>query len=106
MATLTTERRRTSFTDPAQFHRVALGRKLWDTQQRILKALATKRHVAVKGCHASGKTYVAAGAVPWWVTRWPDGKVITIAPTLRQVKLMWGEIALALQQSKVKFPEP
>jgi hypothetical protein len=103
---LTDEARRFSFTDPIEFQATVLRRQLWSVQRKILRALETRRHIAVKGCHASGKTFVTSGAVPWWLTRYPTGKVVTIAPTLRQVKLMWGEISLALKSSKVKYPEP
>lgn len=103
---LTPEARRFNFTDPVEFQATVLRRQLWSIQRRILRAIETRRHVAVKGCHASGKTFVTSGAVPWWLTRHPTGKVVTIAPTLRQVKLMWGEIALALKSSKVRYPEP
>jgi hypothetical protein len=60
----------------------------------------------VKACHASGKTYQAARLALFWLIRHPEGKVITTAPTLRQVKLMWAEIRLARKQSRIAFPEP
>lgn len=91
--------------DPVEFQRVFLRRKLWQKQQDLVRAAATKRSVAVKGCHASGKTYAIAGIVPWWLLQYTTGIVITIAPTLRQVKLMWNEISTACLQSKVRWPE-
>jgi len=36
--------------------------------------------VAVKACHAPGKTYVAGGAVLWFLSRYPDAIVLTTAP--------------------------
>lgn len=104
--TITNRQRRQAFLDPVKFQQVALQRRLWNTQKRILRAIDTRSNIAVKGCHASGKTFTAAGAVPWWLTKHKTGKVITIAPTLRQVKLMWGEISLALKQSRIAYPEP
>lgn len=91
--------------DPAGFQRVALNRNLWSVQKRIAHAVATKRSVSVKGCHSSGKTFLASGLVLWWLRRYLTGKVITIHPTRRQVKLMWNEIALARAASKIQFPE-
>jgi hypothetical protein len=107
MATIPTrESVAAGYMDPAGFQRGALGRRLWKSQRRICEAVNNKPNIAVKGCHASGKTYVSAGLVPWWLSKNITGKVITIAPTLRQVKLMWGEISLALSTSRIAFPAP
>ena len=67
--------------DPVRFARILLGIDLWDTQVQILQAIAEHRRVAVKACHASSKTFTAAIAALRWVTRYPDGVVITTAPT-------------------------
>ncbi len=102
---LTNERRRRSFTDPEEFQRVALHRTLWEKQRQIATAAATRRSSAVKGCHASGKTYAASGAVLHHLAVYPKGKVANISPTLRQVKLFWEEVELARQKSAIAFPE-
>jgi hypothetical protein len=91
--------------DPVNFQQAILHRKLWKRQQDIANACATKRSTAVKGCHASGKTYVTSGCVLRHLAVFPQGKAITIAPTLRQVKLMWEEIELARRGSALQFPE-
>lgn len=93
--------------DPVRFQRAVLNRRLWGDQQRICRAVESHKHVAVKACHASGKTFNAAGLVLWWLTKYERGKVLTLAPTLRQVRLMWDEIALARNSaSLVGYPEP
>lgn len=92
--------------DPVEFQHDYLRRELWDAQVRMCHAIERHKTVSVKACHASGKTFNAAGLVPWWLVRNPTGKAITIAPTLRQVKLMWEEIAIATSKSRIKFPEP
>lgn len=72
----------------------------------ILRSVASRPRVAVKACHASGKTFVAAVAVLWFVTRYQDGIVVTTAPTWTQVeKLLWGEIHRAVQSSRIAFPQ-
>jgi hypothetical protein len=91
--------------DAIAFQRQVLGRDLWSVQKQIAVAAATKRATAVKGCHGAGKTYVVAGTVLHHLTLYPEGKVFTIAPTLRQVKLMWEEIELARRASLIQFPE-
>src|SRR5262245_64801885 len=92
--------------DPVRFCRGFLCQDLWALEEDILRAVATRSRVAVKACHASGKTYVAAVAVLWFVTRFRDGIVVTTAPTWTQVeKLLWGEIHRAAQSSRIAFPQ-
>jgi len=90
--------------DPVVFQQGVLRRKLWHRQQEIVRAAASERSLAVKGCHGSGKTFGIAGSVLHHLAIYPSGKVLTIAPTLRQVKLMWEEIELARQHSVFAFP--
>jgi hypothetical protein len=91
--------------DPVRFCRGLLRQDLWPLQEAILRAIASRSRVAVKACHASGKTFVAAVAVLWFVTRYRDGIVVTTAPTWTQVeKLLWGEIHRAAQSSRIAFP--
>src|SRR5262249_1122658 len=94
----------TSLTDPVHFSSDMLRSMLWRKQRDIMRAAATNPLVAVKACHASGKTYQAARLALWWLLRYPEGKVINTAPSWRQVKLMWDEIRLARKQSRITYP--
>lgn len=98
-------------TDPRLFGKLVLGVDLWPTQQEILWAIARHRRVAVKACHASGKTYAIAVAVLWWIINHPDGIAVTTAPTWVQVeKLIWGEIRQLILRAratgKILLPVP
>lgn len=104
MTTLTATERADRIRDPVSFQRRILKRKLTTQQQQIARAAATKRATAVKGCHGSGKTFVVSGCVLHHLAVYPHGKVFTIAPTLRQVKLMWEEIELARRNCIIAFP--
>ena len=97
--------------DPLLFARKVLGADLWKAQRDILTAIDQHSRVAVKACHASGKSYAIAIAALWWLTAHRDGIVVTTAPTWLQVeKVIWGEIKSAVRRSvlcgKVKFPVP
>ena len=93
--------------DPVSFSKGILGHDVWETPRQILHSVATRDLTAVKACHASSKTFTAADAALWWVTHFPDGLVVTTAPTWTQVeKLLWGNIKNALKTSKIKYPEP
>ena len=89
-----------------EFQEAILGRKLWATQREICDAVQNSRTVSIKGCHGSGKTFTVSGIVPYELLAYPESIVLTIAPTLRQVKLMWNEIADAIRVIPARLPEP
>jgi hypothetical protein len=80
--------------DPAHFARSVLGiETLWARQVEILEALRDHRRVAVPSCHESGKTMAASVAAVHHLLAYQPSKVVTTAPTTRQVKdLLWAEI--------------
>lgn len=94
--------------DPKLFAQVFLNTDIWDTQGEILDSIANNPRTAVKACHASSKTFTAAIATLWFLTRYNDeAVVVTTAPTWAQVeKLLWGEIHSALIRSRISFPKP
>jgi len=82
--------------DPAGFVKDDLGAQLWEAQVEILEAVRDHARVAVRSCNGSGKTYVAAHIVLWWLMAFPESMVITTAPTERQVReVLWREIRRA-----------
>ena len=79
--------------DPVEFARRELGADLWNKQEEILEAVRDNTRVAVRSCNGSGKTFVAAHAVLWWLICFHDSIVITTAPTEHQVRdVLWREI--------------
>lgn len=90
---------------PVRWQRQALRRRLWAKQEQLCHAIATKRSVSVKGCHGSGKTFTVAGMVPYELLAHEESIVLTVAPTLRQVKLMWSEIEAAIQALPMRIPD-
>jgi hypothetical protein len=73
-----------------------LGGKPWGKQEEILAAVRDHSRVAVRSCNGSGKTYIAAYAVLWWLMCFDDALVITTAPTAHQVRdVLWREIRRA-----------
>lgn len=96
---------------PITFQREVLQRELWEKQVAICRAVDKGPHLttSIGGCHASGKTYVTSGLVPWFLMRYPQAIVLTIAPTLRQVKNFWGEVLPTIEKTRRQFgrlPEP
>ena len=92
--------------DPVTFARLILGQNPWHVQRDILTSAATNPLTAVKSCHSSGKTFNAAAVALWALARWQESLVITTAPTFRQVKVLWGEIAEARRRYRIAFTEP
>ncbi|MCI0851328.1 MAG: AAA family ATPase, partial [Chloroflexi bacterium] len=86
---------RQRFTRPVEFVRYDLKTPLWGKQAEILREIASEKRVAVRSCNGSGKTFVAATAVIWWLMAHAhtSAMVVTTAPTQHQVRdLLWREI--------------
>ena len=82
--------------------RTVLRHDHWPVMRAILRGVFNPRaRVAVKSCHASGKTFTAADAV--LVALLMGGDVLTTAPTWTQVKrVLWGQLHRAVAESAVK----
>lgn len=69
-------------------------------QAQICQDVADYDRVAVSACHAVGKTWLLARIVLWFLYCFPGAKIITTAPTNRQVEmLLWGEIGVAVKNA-------
>lgn len=105
MKTETVSKLRAIIQDPVRYSKRLMQADLWEGQHWILRSIMQRGRTAVKACHASGKTFAAALAVLWWITRYPDGIAVTTAPTWLQVeKLLWGDIHKALAKSRIAYP--
>jgi len=90
--------------DPAWFAKHVLRASPTDYQCAILRSLLTNRHTRVKSSHAIGKSAVAAMAACWFLPTHEPSKVITTAPTSRQVRMiLWGEIGKIFNRSAVRL---
>jgi hypothetical protein len=88
--------------DPVWWVREVLGDEPWGVQQDILNSVRDNRRTTVRSCHAAGKSWLAARCVKWFASTFAPAKVITTAPTFRQVqKIIWQEIRKAHKNSKV-----
>jgi len=73
-------------------------------QLRVLDAVKSHRRVAVHSGHSTGKSFVAADIALWYKTAFPGSKVITTAPTTRQVeKVLWGELRQRYRGARVRL---
>lgn len=93
----------------AQIAQYAFKTNFWSKQLEAAAALQAKPSamVAVKSCHASGKTFTAARLGLAFLMSDPGAKVLTTAPTWKQVeKVLWGEVHAAVEQCRFKLPEP
>lgn len=87
------------------FQKRRLQRDLTRIQRDIVCASKQYRHIAVKGCHGSGKTHVSSGIAIEHITGHTDGTAYVIAPTLRQVKNFISQIEIARQEIDFFTPE-
>ena len=87
--------------DPKWFKSAILGQDSWSLQDRIIESVRDNEITAVPACHGPGKTREAARVALWFLLGFPQSKVITSAPTWRQVeKLLWAEIRHCIKSSK------
>lgn len=80
--------------DPLLFFTEILSSNPWAAQRQIARTIAEgHREIAIRSCHASGKTRCMAEVVCWYVSTHPESIVITTAPGDRQVKSgVWAEV--------------
>ena len=92
---------------PLQFVRETLGDKPYDKQEEILRAVEQAanaadgiRRVSVVGCNGSGKDWIAARVILWWMNTRDPAKIIVTGPTTRQVTdIVWRELRTAYKNS-------
>jgi hypothetical protein len=79
--------------DPDWIYPNLLGMQPWSKQWEVIRSVRNNKRTAVRSCHGSGKTAVAAAIVLEYMLQGPC-RVITTAPTWSQVEqLLWREIA-------------
>lgn len=60
---------------------------------KIIEAVQQNNRVCISACHGIGKTFTLAKLVLWFLSSHVSSKVLTTAPTNRQVNsLLWSEI--------------
>ena len=80
--------------DAALFAETLLQRHLWSKQREVLDAISTHERVAVASCHSVGKSMLAACALLWFLYTRAPARIVTTAPTWRQVeKVIWQYVA-------------
>jgi phage terminase large subunit len=91
--------------DPVKLAEYAFRHDHWETPGRILRAVSEPfSKVAVKSCHASGKTFTAADAV--LLALLLGGDVITTAPTDDQVEgQIWRAVHTAMRDGQIPISE-
>jgi hypothetical protein len=96
--------------DPVGWVGNRLGEHLWSRQREIAESVRDNRRTAVKSCHNSGKSFLAARLACWWLDSHPPGEAIVVstAPTYKQVHaILWEEIrASAKKASALGEPLP
>lgn len=79
--------------DPAFYMRTVLGIEPSGIQEAILRSLATNPETYVASCHASGKTFIGAGAIHWWCGTRADRMAITTATSgIQSKRSIWEEM--------------
>lgn len=81
--------------NPVGWIQERLGEFIWSKQRVVCESVRDNRYTAVPSAHGTGKSYIAARIVSWWLDVHPVGEafVVTTAPTSPQVRaILWREI--------------
>jgi len=82
--------------DPVGFITQVLGEVLWSKQREVAESVRDNRRTAVHSAHGTGKSWLAARIVSWWISERPDPFGVTTAPSATQVRaILWKEIGRA-----------
>jgi hypothetical protein len=82
---------------------------VWDGTQdplvKIAEGLARGQNVGVESATGTGKTYLAAGLVLWFVACFEDALVVTVAPKEAQLTTqLWKELGPHMARFGARFP--
>jgi hypothetical protein len=81
--------------DPIGWIDSVLGEFAWSKQRQIANSVATIRRTAVPSAHETGKSWLAARIISWWLSVHKPGEAfaVTTAPSASQVRaILWREI--------------
>ncbi len=79
--------------DAVRWGRDTLKSTYWSKQEEIIRSTFDNRKTVVRSCNSAGKTYVASDIALAFLLNMAPAKVITTAPTFRQVRdVLWAEI--------------
>ena len=70
---------------PEFFVTDVLGSPIYSKQIEMARAVQAHRRVSVVGCNSSGKDYMAARLVLWWMNTRHPARALVYGPTTRQV---------------------
>lgn len=86
--------------DPVGFVTNVLGFPAWSAQRSILESVRDNPRTAVRSCHGTGKTAIAARVVLWFLAAYANSRVVTTAPIFDQVRyLLWPEIHVGVSKA-------
>ena len=88
--------------DPVFFLTDVLGVEPWEKQEQIIESVRDNANTCVASGHGVGKTFVSACTTLWYLCCHYQSRVITTAPTNRQVEsILWAEIWNLYKNSRV-----
>jgi phage terminase large subunit len=88
--------------NPIYFLTDVLGVVPWEKQEEIIESVRDNDNTAVASGHGVGKTFISACTTLWFLLCHDQSRVITTAPTNRQVEsILWAEIWSLYKNARV-----
>lgn len=93
--------------DPVAWAKDVVGVHLWSAQRDVAMSVALNQNTAVKAGHGTGKSFLAALLICWWVdTRYPDCFVASTAPSQAQIgAIVWREVENIASKVSERYKE-
>ena len=93
--------------NPSDFFKDVLKANLTDQQQKVIDGLVDainhRKGVSIRSGHGTGKSFLLAGLILWFISTRPHPKIIATAPTQHQLNdVLWSELALLNEKSLFK----
>lgn len=102
------ERRSLYWNEHPAYHQPPSGHR-WDGNKdplvQVCRGLAAGKNVGVESATGTGKTFLLAGLILWFLEMWDGARVVTLAPKEDQLKLhLWAEISKFWPRFKARHP--
>lgn len=101
-------RRRLYKKRPELWAKDILGITLWSRQVEVARSVVDHHNTMVAACHASGKSFLTAVLICWWIDTRTLGnaRVLSTAPTTAQVRgIVWREVQKMHKLSRQRHEE-
>jgi len=92
------------FTDPVFFAKVVFGNYLWSKQREVARALVKYKKVAVYSATGTGKSFLAANLIPFFLQTKINSIIPVVGSNYRQtLRTLWRPLISQFYKARIKL---